>query len=250
MARVIPPGVLKVELHTHTADDPRDRIPYTSAELIDRAAELGFHALAITLHDRQLDLRWLRAYAADRGVVLIPGIERTVQGKHVLLLNFSSGADSVRTFVDLARLKARHPSGLVVAPHPYFPGSSCLGRFLERHGDLFDAVEWNAMFTRRINFNLPAARWAAQKGKPVVGNGDVHRMSQLGTTYSLVDAEPTPDAICHAIAAGRVQLKAQPISFAAATTTMASLLMEDLRSGAWGGSVRLEAGLAKARRYD
>ena len=27
----------------------------------------------------------------------------------------------------------------------------------EQHADLFDAVEWNAMFTRRINFNLPAA---------------------------------------------------------------------------------------------
>jgi predicted metal-dependent phosphoesterase TrpH len=241
--------VLKVELHTHTADDPRDRIPYTSAELIDRAAELGFHALAITLHDRQLDLRWLRGYAADRGVVLIPGIERTVEGKHVLLLNFCSGADSVRTFVDLARLKARQPRGLVVAPHPHFPGSSCLGRCLEQHADLFDAVEWNAMFTRRINFNVRAARWAARQGKPIVGNGDVHRMSQLGTTYSLVDAEPHPDSICHAIAAGRVHLEAHPISFAAAAMTMGSLALDDLRSGAWGGSVRLEAGPAEAARY-
>jgi len=239
--------VLKVELHTHTADDPRDRIPYTSAELIDRAAELGFHALAITLHDRQLDLRWLRGYAADRGIVLIPGIERTVEGKHVLLLNFTSGADSVRTFVDLERLKRRQPRGLVVAPHAYFPGATCLGRYLERHADLFDAVEWNAMFTRRINFNLPAARWAARNGKPIVGNGDVHRMSQLGTTYSLVDAPPDPDAICEAIAAGCVRLEAQPISFVAAAKTMASLLTDDLRSGAWGGSVRLETGPGKAR---
>jgi predicted metal-dependent phosphoesterase TrpH len=250
MARVILPGVLKVELHTHTADDPRDRIPYTSAELIDRAAELGFHALAITLHDRQLDLRWLRGYAADRGVVLIPGIERTVEGKHVLLLNFSSGADSVRTFVDLERLKARHPRGLVVAPHPYFPGSSCLGRSLDRHGNLFDAVEWNAMFTKRINFNRPAAHWAARNGKPVVGCGDVHRMSQLGTTYSLVDAESTADAICHAIAEDRVQLETQPITLAAAAMTMASLLMDGLRGGAWGGSVRLETGPVNSGRYD
>jgi len=33
----------------------------------------------------------------------------------------------------------------VVAPHPFFPTSSCLGRDLERHADLFDAVERNAM---------------------------------------------------------------------------------------------------------
>jgi hypothetical protein len=161
-------------------------------------------------------------------------------------LNFSSGADSVRTFVDLERLKARQPRGLVVAPHPYFPGTSCLGRSLARHADLFDAVEWNAMFTRRINFNLPAARWAAQNGKPVVGNGDVHRMSQLGTTYSLVDADPDPDAICRAIAAGRVRFEAQPLSFTSAARTMASLIADDLRSAAWAGAVRLRVNPAEA----
>jgi predicted metal-dependent phosphoesterase TrpH len=230
--------VLKVELHTHTADDPRDRIPYTSLELIDRAAELGFQALAITLHDKQFDVRWLRAYAAERGIVLIPGIERTIEGKHVLLLNFAAGAESVRTFADLSRLKSRDPRGLVVAPHPCFPGRSCLGRLLQKHAALFDAVEWNAMFTSRINFNLPAARWAAREGKPIVGNGDVHRLHQLGTTYSLVDSPRDVDAICCAIAAGHVRFEAQPISLAAAAKTMASLVLDDLRTARPAPSVR------------
>ena len=70
--------MLKVELHAHTSDDPVDRIPHTSRELIDRAADLGYHALAITLHERQLDIAPLRPYAADRGIVLIPGIERSI----------------------------------------------------------------------------------------------------------------------------------------------------------------------------
>ena len=72
--------MLKVELHTHTADDPEDRIPYSTCDLIDRAAALGFDALAITLHDHQLDVRRWEAYAADRGIVLIPGVERTIDG--------------------------------------------------------------------------------------------------------------------------------------------------------------------------
>src|SRR6185295_12419607 len=114
--------MLKVELHTHTADDPVDRIPYTTFELIDRAVALGYDALAITLHERQLDLRRLVPYAADRGLVLIPGVERTIEGKHVLLLNFKSGAENVRTFSDLAQLKSRR-AGLVIAPHAYFPSS-------------------------------------------------------------------------------------------------------------------------------
>src|SRR5688572_21814070 len=101
--------MLKVELHTHTADDPVDRISHTTLELIDRAVVLGYDALAITLHDRQLDLRYLTPYAADRGLVLIPGVERTIGGRHVLLLNFRQGIDDVRTFRDLARLKSRQP---------------------------------------------------------------------------------------------------------------------------------------------
>jgi histidinol phosphatase-like PHP family hydrolase len=44
--------MMKVELHTHTADDPADLIPHSTIELIERAADLGFGALAITLHGR------------------------------------------------------------------------------------------------------------------------------------------------------------------------------------------------------
>jgi predicted metal-dependent phosphoesterase TrpH len=214
--------MIKVDLHIHTADDPVDRIPYSTKELIDRAAGLEYGALAITLHEHQLDLRPLTAYAAERGIVLIPGIERSVEGHHVLLLNFNSGTEDVETFEDLARLKRRR-EGLVVAPHPFFPLGCCLRGELDRHVDLFDAVEWNAMFTTAVNFNRRAQRWAFRHGKPLVGNGDVHRLRQLGTTYSLVDAEPDADAICAAIAAGRVRVESQPLSWAFAAGIMASL---------------------------
>ena len=40
------------------------------------------------------------------------------------------------------------------------------------------------MFTRQLNFNLPAERWAARHGKPMVGNGDVHRLRQLGSSLA------------------------------------------------------------------
>ncbi len=66
--------MIKIELHTHTADDPADLIPHSTTDLIERAAALGFGALAITLHDRQLDLGRFEDFARERGVVLIPGI--------------------------------------------------------------------------------------------------------------------------------------------------------------------------------
>ena len=44
----------KVELHAHTADDPEDFVPHTVEPLVDRVAELGYDAVAITLHNWQL----------------------------------------------------------------------------------------------------------------------------------------------------------------------------------------------------
>jgi predicted metal-dependent phosphoesterase TrpH len=221
--------MLKVELHAHTADDPVDRIPHTTFELIDRAVELGYDALAITLHEQQLDLGRFAPYAADRGLVLIPGVERTIEGKHVLLLNFTTGADDVRTFSDLARLKSRQP-GLVIAPHPYFPASACLRGDLDRHAGLFDAVERNAMFTRTVDFNRRAERWAGRHGKPVVGNGDVHRLQQLGATYSLVDAPADADAICEAVAAGRVRVESRPLAWAEVARILTSMMLSGVRA--------------------
>jgi predicted metal-dependent phosphoesterase TrpH len=219
--------MLKVDFHTHTSDDPVDRIPYSTRDLIDRAAALGYDALAVTLHDRQLDIRPFEAYAAERGVVLVPGIERTIQGKHVLLLNFSRASEEVSSFDDLRRLKSRE-SGIVVAPHPFFPAPNCLRGLMDRHADLFDAVEYNAMFTASLNFNDKAVRWAERQGKPLVGNGDVHRLAQLGTTFSLVDAQPDAASICAAVAAGRVRVSATPHSWATAARIMASLTVPSL----------------------
>jgi predicted metal-dependent phosphoesterase TrpH len=214
--------MLKIELHSHTSDDPVDRIGHSSTALIDRAAELGYDALAITLHDRQLADAWLSAYARERGVLLIPGVERTIEGRHVLLLNFSSAAAEVRGFDDLAQLKRRE-AGLVIAPHPFFPAGSCLRSLMDRHADLFDAVEWNAMFTRALNFNLRAERWASERGKPMVGNCDVHRLYQMGTCYSLVDAPAEAGAICDAIKQGRVSVVADPLSSIRAAWTMTDM---------------------------
>jgi predicted metal-dependent phosphoesterase TrpH len=202
--------VLKVDLHLHTSEDPADVISHDSYQLIDRAAELGFNALAITLHDKFLTDPRLIGYARDRGIVLVPGVERTIEGRHVLLLNFPHGTDHVRTFRDLAALRSR-ANGIVVAAHPFFPlGHSLRSRLIE-NSDLFDAVEWSYFWTRGVNFNTRASRWAREHGKPVVASSDLHDLRQLGRTFSFVFAEPNPDAICTAIREGRVSIQTSPV---------------------------------------
>ena len=202
--------VLKTDLHLHTSEDPVDVIAHNAYALIDRAVELGFDAIALTLHDRQIADRRLFDYARDHGLTLLPGVERTVEGRHVLLINFSNGVDQVRTFADLARLKSRG-NGLVVAAHPFFPDKACLRSKLTLHADLFDAVEWSYFWTRGLNFNARAARWARAHGKPVVGNSDLHDLRQLGRTCSYVHAERDGDAICAAIRSGLVTLQTSPV---------------------------------------
>jgi predicted metal-dependent phosphoesterase TrpH len=202
--------VLKVDLHLHSSEDPVDVIDHSAHQLIDKAAELGFDALALTLHDCDLRDPALVAYARDRGIVLVPGVERTIEGRHVVLLNFAEPTGHVRTFADLAELR-RTGSGLVVAAHPYFPDRTCLRSRLDRHVDLFDAIEWSYFWTRGLNFNAKAARLAAKHGKPLVANSDLHDLRQLGRTYSLVLADRDPDSICAAIREGRVSIQTSPV---------------------------------------
>ena len=216
--------VLKVELHAHTDQDPEDRIPYSTQDLIDRAADLGYHAIAVTLHDRYFDPTPFAAYARERGVLLLSGIERTIARRHVLLVNFGPESAAVRSFADLVRLKARS-RGLVVAPHPFYPTTSAMGRDLDEQAALVDAIEINAMYTRQIDFNRRAFVWARANSKPLVGNSDVHRLDQMGTTYSLVQTEPDPDAICEAIRTGRVEVRTEPLPLTRAVLTFTRMVI-------------------------
>ena len=94
---------------------------------------------------------------------------------------------------------------------------------MDSYAGLFDSVEFNAMYSPIVNFNRGGERWALAHGKPMVGNGDVHRLDQLGTTYSLVDAEPTSDAICEAIRIGKVKVQSVPLNLVRAAWIFARL---------------------------
>jgi predicted metal-dependent phosphoesterase TrpH len=231
--------MIRVDLHAHTADDPEDRVPYTARDLIVHAAAVGYGAIAITLHDAPFDPAPLAAFARQHGVRLIPGVERTIQRSHVLLLNFpAAAAMAVNRLDDIAALKAAHPDGLVVAPHPFYPIGSALGRQrLEAFAPLWDAIEVNALRVRVLDWNRGAIAWARAHGRPLVGNGDVHRLTQLGRTWSEVDVDVPADlsdaeaaaAICAAIRAGRVRVAGAPLSPWRAAIIFAQMVIGGIR---------------------
>jgi hypothetical protein len=201
---------LKIDLHTHTADDPKEPIQHTSCELIDKAHLLGFDAISITNHTGICYNRYLRDYATERGILLIPGTEINIAGKHVLVVNAAEEHLSARTFGDLRKLK--NPSRLVVAPHPFFPGLASLLWHTRRNIDVFDAIEYSWFYHNRINFNSFAVKLAARYNMPLVCTSDCHHLEKFGCAYSLVEAEKDVDSIVEAVRLGRVRIAASPLS--------------------------------------
>jgi hypothetical protein len=199
---------LKADLHLHTAEDPLDRVRYTAKELISKAANEDFDVISITNHNRLTFNQDLSSYAQERGILLIPGVEMTIRRRHVLVLN-PPPHKTCSDFFSLSKLCRSET--LIVAPHPYFPGTYSLNGYLLKHLNLFDALEYCHFYSPMINFNQRALEVCQSFGFPLVGNSDAHFLSQLGTTYSLIYAEKNLESIFAAIRGNRVEVVTRPL---------------------------------------
>ena len=201
--------MLKVDLHIHTDSDPKDffKIGYSATDLIDRAAELKFDVISITNHDYLTYSPDLAKYAKEKGILLIPGIERTVQGKHVLMYNITQEeADNIKNFEDIARI--RRADTFVIAAHPYFMFFGMKDK-LVKHIELFDAVEFSFLWTNFMNFNKQAEKIAHKYNLPIIENSDAHSLSYFGDNYSTIDSEKDIISVFNAIKNNKVYLNKQ-----------------------------------------
>jgi len=206
--------MLRADFHHHISADPIDGrfVRHSAGALIDRAVEVGLNVLAITCHESVPYDGDATRYAAQRGVLLLRGMEATVDGHHVLLLNFPEFPPGVCSMGEIAARKTQ--DALVIAPHPFYPIGLGMGDTLASHPAVFDAVEFSGMYTPLTRrFNKRAADYAREVGIPVVGNTDTHFLWQLGHTYTLIDAPLEPTAVIDALRQGRVQLVTQPLSW-------------------------------------
>lgn len=202
--------LLKADFHIHTREDPHDFIRYTAAELLEEAAAQGFDVLALTCHNKRIHTDELRRKAEGLGILLIPGVEAAIEGKHTLLLDMPYARLKVRTFEHVRAL--RQDGGLVIAPHPFFPAPKCLNGKLRENLDVFDAIEFSHFYTQTLDFNRKAVEYARRMELPLVGTSDCHRLWQLGTTYTIVDVTAkTIPAVFAAIRAGRVRVVTAPL---------------------------------------
>lgn len=204
----------KTNLHFHTADDPQDAIPYTLYEGIDAAKAHGFHAIALTCHQAFIHKPEYDAYAAERGILLIPGVERTLEGRHVLILNPDSDVERVKTLAELESYKKTHPNIFIIAPHPFLYGPSCLKERLEPSIHLFDAIEHSWFYSKWFNRNKKAEAVAKKYRLPYIATSDTHILDVLPTSYAVIDAkEKTIPALFEAIRNGSFENTSPPQPF-------------------------------------
>ena len=201
----------RVELHSHCQGDPVDRyLTHSVFEQVDAAKKKGLDAIAITWHRKIFDIHEAVAYARERGVLLIPGMEAEINHRHLVVLNLAEGdLPPQPTWNQVRALRLRRPDVLVMAPHPFYPHPSCLGTAMNAHADCIDIVEWCYIHVKwlphTVNPNIRAARWAEKHGKTLVACSDAHSLESIGRNFSTVEAdELTTGSIFAGIRAGRV----------------------------------------------
>ncbi|MBP7898470.1 hypothetical protein KAZ92_00780, partial [Candidatus Gracilibacteria bacterium] len=215
---------LKVQFHVHTSEDPVDHPKHTPEQMLDFAAEKKYDVVAMTHHDSFFFNDEIKAYAEKLGILLVPGIEKTVARRHVLIINATKDAENIHTFYDLCKYRKSHPDCLVIAAHPYYPRGFCLQEKLLENINLFDAIEDSWFHTEKLNmFNKRAEKIAKLHKKAFIGTSDNHILQYFDQNYSLVHAEKNWKSIREAILANKIESKPTPLTmseFMKVTVTM------------------------------
>lgn len=206
---------IKLDLHIHTLDDPKDTLDFTAHQLLERAGALGFRVLAITLHDAVFDRHEVFADAAAMGILLISAAEMRLHGADIVVLNvLPHEAEALRDFDDVRRLRAaRGDTVFTFAPHPfYIMGGSIGGERLLANIDCFDAIEICHFHKGWFDRNRPAREVASRFGKPLLATSDAHQLSAFGSHFTSIPrpAELTAENVFAVLRTGAGRLTSPP----------------------------------------
>ncbi|MFH1379826.1 MAG: PHP domain-containing protein [bacterium] len=207
---------LKAQLHIHTSEDYFDgrHISYSAEGFISLARQYNYTFISITNHDKIFEhsrIVELRDYAAKNGIVYIPGVEKRIQNKDILLyfdyeVNQQAILEQIREFKDIRPLRKSGKIRLVVIPHPFFHFHS-MGKLMKQYIDMIDAIEYNWFYTETfqrnpnsfltalwLNMNTYGMAYAEKYHLPIVANGDLHKLDWFDKDYTLINCEPNLDS--------------------------------------------------------
>ena len=218
--------MLKAELHIHIDQDPMHNLQYSVYDIIKLAKKKKFDVIAITMHNKYFTNSKAIKDAKDKGIILIPGIEKNIEGKHTLIYNADKSIEKINTYKELEKYKEIHPNCLIIAAHPFYVLPECHKFNILKHYNLFDVWEFSYFYTNLVNPNKKLLRINKKYKKPIIGTSDVHRLSNFGRTYTLIDAKKSKLSIINAIKTSKVGIITSPVKLTEMFQTALNIILK------------------------
>ena len=197
---------LRIDLHLHTNYSLDAKT--TLEEAVRYAKKNQLDGIAVTDHDT---VEGARRIAKKQGLLVIPGIEVSSQHGHILGLNITEPIQPKLGVAETAE-RIQLLGGLAVIAHPAVIIKG-LGARIDTSSRI-DAIE--VINAAAIPFYLSinsSRRLALRLRLPQTGGSDSHYPNEIGSAYTIIDADPNPDDVMEAIRKGRTEPRGKPISW-------------------------------------
>lgn len=185
--------LLDAHIHTNSSHDAS----ITISQLREGIVASGLNAIAVTDHDNMEGYKRVKSSGLFKGIIVIPGIEVTTDAGHVIILGLEDPPVSkdARDLVD----RAHSLGGLVVAPHPFDFSRQSLGDGCGSLSiDLVEAINGRC----NASTNRLAKEYAGYMKVPSIAGSDAHDRKEIGSAFTLLEAEKELDAILSALRNG------------------------------------------------
>ncbi len=212
---------LRIDLHLHTCYSPDAST--TLEELVFHAEKKGLDGVAITDHST---VEGAFELAKRKQIIVIPGLEVEASGSHILGLNLKTTIPPKLSITETVQ-RIHDAGGVAVIAHPGAVLKSRLQEEEIKDSNLDAAETINAAAFPFSLSNYLSHRIAERMRLPQTGGSDAHHPSEIGTAYTLIDAEPKPDDIAEAIRKGAVTPHGKSITWAQRMRRVAFHLTKD-----------------------
>lgn len=187
---------IKASLHLHTHEDAEDNyfIDYDYKGLINELHKNNFGIAAITGHKKIIFNEEIRKYAAEKGILLMPGVELSIKNGifkyHVIVLNCDLEAENIDTMEKLKSYKEKKGNDIfILAAHPNFKLESMGIKELKKNIDVIDGIEHSWFYSENFNLNSASKDIALEYDKPFIATSDAHFLKYLDTGYIEADID-------------------------------------------------------------
>ena len=185
---------LKIDLHIHTCYSNDSSI--TLKQVVSYAKKRGLDGIAITDHNTIEGALKLKT----KEILIVPGIEiSTIEG-HVLGINITVQIPPKRGMEETIE-RIHEAGGIAIAPHPTAFYKSPPSRKVKS----YDAIE--VMNASSVPFSILTCfnkKFAYELRLPQTGGSDSHYAPEIGSAYTVVNADREIDEIIQAIKSGNV----------------------------------------------